>query len=344
MQHQVTFPSGTVNYFPAHSVNELGALDGAENVIVITDSNLVELYPQVFEQWRTLVVTAGEASKSIETITSLSEQLMAMGATRQSMLVGIGGGVVTDITGFLASVFMRGVKFGFVPTSLLAMVDASIGGKNGVNLGLHKNMLGTFRQPEFILTDNNFLDTLPEKEWSNGFAEIIKYACIFDAELFADLANNTPHSMRSNRELLGSTIARCISWKNKTVLEDEQEKGIRKLLNFGHTAGHAIETLYGRSHGEAVGVGMVIACRLSETYCGLNPNTTNGLCRLLQVYGLPVTVPINVQDVISVISGDKKRKGDTIDYVSLKELGEGVIYPLPLTSIETALSAYESNN
>ncbi len=231
-----------------------------ESTIIITNEHLGHLYPELVKEHKTLLVPPTESSKDTSTIASLAKQLLQMEVTRQTTIIGVGGGVVTDITGFLASTYMRGVPFGFVPTTLLGMVDAAVGGKNGVNVGMNKNILGTIRQPGFVLYDTRFLNTLPDDEWSNGFAEVIKYACIFDAELFAELGeHNISFYKDQNDDALATLIERCVAWKNKTVAEDERETGTRKLLNFGHTAAHAIENLYELPHGKAVGIGIVIA-------------------------------------------------------------------------------------
>jgi len=343
MKQQVVFPSGTVNYYSGTSLQELPEYN-APHTVLVTDATIAALYPQIFEGRKTLVIPAGEDSKHIETITALSDRLLEMEADRGTLLIGVGGGVITDITGFIASVYMRGIRFGFIPTTLLAMVDASIGGKNGVNLGLHKNVIGTIRQPEFILYDTHFLSTLPTAEWSNGFAEIIKYACIFDADMFHELQGNDLPFYRTDTGALDSIINRCVAWKNKTVTKDEQEKGIRKLLNFGHTAGHAIETLYSLPHGHSVSIGMVVACLLSETYTGLEQGAAKSIRELLQRYGLPHHIQLDPAETMNILKADKKRKGGNINYILLKSIGDAVIHPLPLAAIEKALQTYESNN
>jgi 3-dehydroquinate synthase len=344
MLQQITFPSGTVNYYFHSKVELLWELFSTRQVVLITDKNIVSLYPALFRGRNTIVLQDGEASKDYGTIVSICNRLIEFEATRSTLLIGIGGGVVTDITGFVASVYMRGVSFGFVPTSLLCMVDAAIGGKNGINLGLHKNMMGTINQPEFILYDTRFLKTLPDAEWSNGFAEIIKYGCIFDAVMFEELRNSTLAAYRSDNAALQSVIDRCVHWKNITVQTDEHEKGIRKLLNFGHTAGHAIETLYKIPHGNAVGIGMLIACEISTAVNGLNPNTSWQLLLTLTQYNLPAQIPISVPNIMSILRSDKKRNKNTIDYIVLTAPGDATIKPLAFNVIENALNTYESNN
>jgi len=339
MQQTVTFPSGTVEYHFQSSFSEyLGACD-PNHTVLVTNEHIAHLYPQLFEGRKTLIIAPAESSKCLDTIGRLTKELIVLEATRKTTLIGVGGGVVTDITGFLASVYMRGVPFGFVPTTLLGMVDAAIGGKNGVNAGLNKNIIGTINQPNFILFDTGFLSTLPDEEWSNGFAEIIKYACIFDADLFAELGKNSISAYREHGNTdLAALIERCVAWKNKTVAEDEHEQGVRKLLNFGHTAAHAIENMYELPHGKAVAIGMVIACMLSEDVMGLDKGVTVQLKELLNRYGLPVRHDIDVKQAMDILKMDKKRVNETIDYILLEEVGKAVIKPLPFSVIEHTLA------
>jgi 3-dehydroquinate synthase len=352
MQQTIVFPSGTVDY---HFIQQG---EGAENpldiikarydmahVVFITNEHIFRLYPQLFKGSKCLVLPPSEQTKDLTTISAQAKALMNMEATRKTLLVAVGGGVITDIAGFLASVYMRGISFGFIPTSLLGMVDAAIGGKNGVNLGLNKNMIGTIRQPEFIIFDTAFLNSLPGEEWSNGFAEVIKYACIFDAPLFEELGRNSCNAYKTDDEVaISKIIERCVAWKNKTVLEDESEQGVRKLLNFGHTAAHAIEHMYELSHGKAVGIGMIIASMLSERVTGLDRSVTDQLKHLLSLYHLPVKLQIDAKKAMEILKMDKKRNDDTIDYILLEKVGKAVIKPLPFETIEKALATYDSSN
>ncbi|GAA4463411.1 hypothetical protein GCM10023093_11790 [Nemorincola caseinilytica] len=310
-----------------------------QQAVILTDEHIAALYPHLLKDLRVITIPAGEDSKSITTIARLTKELLEIGATRDTLLIGMGGGVVTDITGFLAAVFMRGIRCGFVPTTLLAMADAAVGGKNGVNNGMYKNMIGTIRQPEFILYDIQLLQTLPQEEWSNGFAEVIKYGCIFDAGLFDELAQHDLAWYMQNNDALNKVIERCVAWKNRTVAEDEHEKGIRKLLNFGHTAGHAIEKLYALPHGKAVAIGMMIACHISEQQTGLDAATTQQLEAALQRYHLPVHMAIDTAKVMALLQTDKKRKDDSINYILLQDKGKAVIHPLRLPVIEKALAS-----
>ncbi len=335
-----TFPSGTVEYHLAGSVKKLRELAPRESSIVVTDENVARLHGAHFQGYRTLTVSAGEDSKSIETIQRLAEELATHEAHRNTFLVGVGGGMISDLTGFLASVYMRGTPVGFVPTTLLAAVDAAVGGKNGVNVGLHKNMLGTVRQPRFILQDTDLLETLPDKEWSNGFAEIIKYGCISDVRIFTTLSYSDITFYKKTRTALDELIAGCVDIKTKIVNADEDESGLRRILNFGHTAGHAFERLHGLAHGAAVGLGMLVACLVSEKVAGLDPAAKDKLANTLAAYGLPTALDFNPDEVAALLRTDKKRTDDGIDYVVMEALGKVRVESLPFSVIEDALKMF----
>lgn len=261
------FTNTRVKYFFDAKFSSLSKLSGKDRTVLITDDNIYRKHIAKFRGWNTIVLKPGEEFKVQATVDSIVDQLIAFQADRQFTLVGVGGGVVTDLTGYVASVYMRGISFGFVPTSLLAMVDASIGGKNGIDVGPYKNMVGVIKQPSFLLFDFSFLETLPDAEWSNGFAEIIKHACILDAAAFRLLEKNNLASLKKDKKTLFKLIERNARLKSAVVQRDEYEKGDRRLLNFGHTLGHALETQYILSHGEAVSIGMTYAC----TDHGCNP-------------------------------------------------------------------------
>ena len=333
MPEFILFPSGQVRYMHNSVAGDLWQVYDPQQVVIITDENIEALYPHILGNIRAIVLPVGESVKTMKNAELIIEKLLKMEATRSTVLVGMGGGVITDITGYVASIYMRGIRFGFVPTTLLGMVDAAIGGKNGVNIGLHKNIAGTVTQPDTLLFDTSFLGTLPDTEWSNGFAEIIKYACIFDAALFDELAQHDIAWYRHNEAELRQVIARCVGWKNKTVAEDERETGIRKLLNFGHTAAHAIENLYALPHGQAVAIGMVIASSLSEQLAYVAAGTTDRIKDILQQYALPVTYPFDVPKAIGLLKMDKKRKGETIDYILLNGIGSASIHPISFDMI-----------
>jgi 3-dehydroquinate synthetase len=233
-------------------------------------------------------------------------------------------------------VYMRGIPFGFVPTSLLAMVDASIGGKNGIDVGPFKNMVGLIRQPSFLLYDMDLLKSLPDAEWSNGFAEIIKHACIKDATAFALLEKENVASFRRNRVKLAAMVERNARLKTSVVVKDEFETGDRKLLNFGHTLGHALETQYELSHGQAISIGMAHACRLSRDLEGFKESER--VVNLLEKYGLPTEASFNWKKVFGILRMDKKRVNAGISYVLLKKIGKGVLKHISLEEIEARLT------
>ena len=242
--------------------------------------------------------------------------------------------MVTDITGYVAAVYMRGIKFGLVPTSILAMVDAAIGGKNGVDVGVYKNMVGTIRQPEFIFYDYSFLQTLPVKEWVNGFAEIIKHACIKDALLFSVLEKYSLHDYQADKTLIADLIEKNVEIKTRIVIEDEFENGERKLLNFGHTIGHAIENLHGIPHGHAVSIGMIAACNLSVQINNFHAADAAKIVKLLTKYHLPVDVETDHAKVFDVLKMDKKRKGEGVQFILLNSIGNAEIKFISLTDLE----------
>lgn len=340
MHYTINFPAGETEYFLNASYSQLLQVAPVHNTIIITDENVHRLYGHLFAQHKVLIIEAGEQSKSWKTIQQLSEKLSQYDAHKTTLLVGIGGGVICDITGFLATIYMRGISFAFVPTTLLAMVDAAIGGKNGVNVGLNKNMLGTIKQPKFILYDSSFLETLSPDEWSNGFSEIIKYACIGDAALFEELQKNSIVNFQANAPQLNKLIAECVQHKNRIVLADEQEMNLRKTLNFGHTAGHAFETNYHLQHGEAVALGMIVACIASERALDFNRDIRAKLISLLERYNLPVYLDFDVEKVLNTIRYDKKRKNEFIDFVLLTSIGEAVVYPLSFEEIRSCLQIF----
>jgi 3-dehydroquinate synthase len=344
MHHTVAFPSGSVNYMFQTPFEDLWKTYDKQHSVIITSDHIARQYDHLFKGRKTLVLPPVEGSKDISTIAMLAKELLRLEVTRKTMLIGVGGGVVTDITGFLASIYMRGIPFGFVPTTLLGMVDAAVGGKNGVNMGLNKNILGTVRQPEFILYDTRFLDTLPNDEWSNGFAEIIKTAIIFDPALFSDLCLHDISYYRHDHHALAALVEKCVSWKNKTVLADERETGPRKLLNFGHTVAHAIENMYELSHGKAVAIGMVAACVISENVAGLHHDVTTKLKNLLHQYHLPVRLNIDSAKAMEILKMDKKRMDGMIDYIVLDRIGHASIHTLPFAIIEKALATHEGHH
>ena len=326
------FSSKKVSYFFDADFSHLKKLADKDHALVITDENLVRHYPEKFSGWNKVVIRPGEEFKVQSTVDSIISTLVQAKADRQTLLIGVGGGVVTDITGYVASTYMRGIRFGFVPSSLLAMVDAAIGGKNGIDVGVYKNLVGTIRQPEFLLFDSSLLKSLPRNEWENGFAEIIKHACIKDEKLFRELEKNRIETYQKDPSALSKLIRTNAMIKSEVVRKDEYELGDRKLLNFGHTIGHAIENVYNLHHGQAISIGMVAACILSEQFIGFKE--TARVIALLTRYGLPTLAEFNAKKAFEVLKMDKKRERQAMKYVLLNKIGQGVVKPIPLDRLE----------
>ncbi len=301
--------------------------------IIVTDTNVSALHGErVLSILRGLDLKvdlidfpAGEASKVMDTCISLAEKLLELGADRTSALIALGGGVVGDITGFLASIFMRGIPCIQVPTTLLAQVDSSIGGKTGVDLSLGKNLLGTFHQPKGVFIDLSFLDTLPEGEFQNGLAEIVKYGVIEDPDLLRTIDTEAESIKGRNTGVLERIITKSCRIKKGIVEIDETEKGLRRILNFGHTIGHAIEAESGFTipHGHGVSIGMAAAARLSEALEYLPKEDRLHIEAILQNIGLPVRIPGNLEKdrLLAHIKRDKKKKGHVTPFVLLKKIG-----------------------
>lgn len=304
-----------------------------ENTIIITDKNVFEKQSQKFQGWKTVVIEPGEEHKNQATVDKIVAQLIEFEADRQSFIVGVGGGVVTDIAGFVASIYMRGIKFAFVPTSILAMVDASVGGKNGIDVGVYKNQVGVIRHPEFLIYDYSFLETLPEEEWINGFAEIIKHGCIKDKEMFENLSNSSIETFRSSQELTAELVRKNVNIKYKVVASDEQENGERKQLNFGHTIGHAIENVSGLPHGSAVSIGIVAACAISEKINNFSNEETKKVVALLEKYQLPVKFQFDKEKAWQILLHDKKRSAAEISFVVLDSIGKASVKKIPLNEL-----------
>ncbi len=279
------------------------------------------------------VVPAGETSKSLAMLERLYHEFAVAKLDRASVIVAVGGGVVGDLAGFAAATYMRGLDVVQVPTTLLAQVDAAIGGKTGIDLPEGKNLVGAIHQPRLVLIDLAMLGTLPEHEYRSGMAEVIKYGVIADPGLLDLLETN--HEAITGREmgLLEEVVARCCAIKAAVVAEDEQEGGRRAILNFGHTVGHALETVTGYSeysHGEAIAIGMVAALRLSERLAGLPERNSNRVRELLLAYGLPLAPrrPVEPEELLGAMRRDKKARGGTLRFVLARGPGEVELFPV----------------
>jgi 3-dehydroquinate synthase len=301
-----------------------------DTTVFITDENIYAAHSEKFSGWQTIIIKAGEAFKNQRTVDFVISQLIDLHADRQTFIVGVGGGVVTDVAGFVASVYMRGLKFAFVPTSILAMVDASIGGKNGVDVGVYKNIVGVINHPEFLLYDYSFLETLPDGQWVNGFAEIIKHACIKDAEMFYFLEEYSLMKFQSSLTDTAAIIKKNVDIKYGVVSGDEHEAGERKLLNFGHTIGHAIENASHLSHGHAISIGMAAACRISEEVNNFSKEETKRVTGLLSRYELPVVFTSDKQKTWEILQHDKKKSGTNMSFIVLDTIGKASVKSISL--------------
>ncbi len=356
-------------------------------LVIITDENIAALYRDFFPKAPVIIMGTGEKNKTLATVASVLEQLMEIGCDRSWFILGIGGGIVCDLAGFAASIFLRGVPFGFVSTSLLSQVDASVGGKNGVNLSSYnghgpiwsihdqtqpttknesnlvtyrhfhikrpravwvcyppdwpttknesnlvnyrdcyiKNMAGVFSQPEFVICDISMLTTLPKSELSNGMAEIIKHGLIADENLFSFLEENAQKALNLDHEVLFRLVADSVAIKSTIVQQDEKEAGERRKLNFGHTLGHAAETLDPSGHGRAVAMGIHAACVFSSQLGLIDSQVVQRVDHLLIQCQLPTIIPHPADKITEAVKKDKKKQGNFVHFVLLKAIGKACI-------------------
>lgn len=326
---------------------------GERRCIVITDSNVAPLYLQRIEAvlstashtlLPSIILPAGESSKSFDSLQHLLAQLFERGIDRKTVLIALGGGVIGDLTGFAASIVLRGVDFIQIPTTLLAQVDSSVGGKTGINSPYGKNTIGTFYQPRLVLADTSTLDSLPERQMISGYAEVVKYGLIQDLDFFMWCDEHAGQLMFGNPDIRTQAISKSCAYKAQIVAEDERESGKRALLNLGHTFGHALESVTGFSdrllHGEAVAIGTVMAFDLSARL-GLCPTqdaqaVRNHLTRL----GLPVAPPsgtYNIDELMALMAQDKKASGGKLTLILVKGIGQSFVAkdvdPAPIREI-----------
>lgn len=308
-------------------------------VIVITDVNIDRLYPDLVHRYDHIIIGSGEAIKSLQTIEMIYSRLMAMGADRSTFLLGIGGGIVTDITGFVAATYMRGLEFGFVSTSLLGQVDASVGGKNGVNVGGYKNMVGTFLQPRFVVSDVEMLRTLPRREFRAGMAEAVKSAIVGDAELFEFIEKYADDRLYTDVEALQNIVSRSVAIKSAIVAEDEREAGRRRVLNLGHTIAHAIEkSTHELNHGEAVAVGLSMIAHASAKLGMMLEGDAERVDALLAKLGFELELPVSLTNVLREVRYDKKKRDNILRVVLPESIGCCKVVDMPFDEFEELFS------
>jgi 3-dehydroquinate synthase len=325
--------TGTSTVLIGERLRNLGKYIPLDRTIIITDSNVRYYYANDFPSDQVIEIGMGEEIKSLDTVKNIYDALLDREADRSAFLVGIGGGIVCDMTGFVASTYLRGVKFGFVPSTLLSQVDASVGGKNGINFGGYKNMVGCFNQPEFVICDTDLLATLPQREILSGFAEVIKHATIGNAELFSYLEDHYEEAMALKSDVIQRLVYDSVCLKSEIVNRDEKEQGERMKLNFGHTLGHAIEMTNAVSHGEAVSVGMAFASALSERKGWISNEDSTRVVNLIRNLGLPTMMPMNWERISKAIKRDKKRRGETIHFVFLLGIGVAAVREIPVEEL-----------
>jgi len=330
-------PTGSCEIILDGDMERLKERCGADSrIAVITDSNVNRIYGQRLKALGAvdmIEMKPGEGNKTLATVERIYERFLELGLERSDFVVGVGGGIVCDVTGFAASTYLRGVRFGFVPTTLLAQVDAGVGGKNGVNLQGYKNLVGTIRQPEFCLVDFSLLKTLPESELRNGFAEVVKSAAIGDPGLFAYLEDNWQKAFALDKAAIRKVVHDSLAVKIMIVQADEGERNERMKLNFGHTIGHALEKATKMPHGEAISIGMVVAANLSVEKKLLARKDAERLCSLLKRIGLPTKPDMDAEAVKEAIGKDKKMSGGEVRMVLLEGLGKARIASISLDEI-----------
>ena len=305
--------------------------------IIITDVNVKKICPMDSMPGDIITIGTGEKIKTLKTVQDIYTQLVSVGANRSSFIVGIGGGIVCDIAGFVASTFMRGIRFGFVATTLLAQVDASVGGKNGVNFNGYKNMIGVFNQPEFVICDLDLLKTLSEREISCGFAEIVKHGVIGDVNLFAFLEQHHENARALDGQIIERLVLDSVTLKSSIVSRDETERGERRILNFGHTFGHAVEKVMGVPHGEAVSMGITIASAISAKRGLLAVEDEQRILSLMKHLKLPTRIESEHEQLFDALEKDKKRESNFISFVLLDGIGTAVVEKIPLEELKDTI-------
>ena len=309
----------------------LPALLPHKRVVVVSDTNIDRHYHSLIEPYDHVLIGLGEASKTLLTLDAIYRRFIELGVDRSCFVLAIGGGIVTDVAGFAASTFMRGLEFGFISTSLLGQVDASVGGKNGVNVEGYKNMVGTFTQPKFVICDVDLLRTLSPREFRTGLAEIIKAAVIADAELFEMLEQADFSTLQRDSDTLREMVYRAIKVKADIVERDERESGDRRLLNLGHTLAHAIEKSSSKfNHGEAVAVGLAMIAEVAANRDMLAVADKERILNLLLRAGFALEPPVEVRTLLKAVKRDKKAEGDSIHVVFPLGVGNCCVEKMPI--------------
>ena len=319
-------------------------LTSAKKAFIISDGNVLELYGKPVSdslkangfEVSSFAFEAGEKSKTLDTVTQMVYAMCSRGIGRTDIVVALGGGVVGDMAGFASAIYLRGIDFVQIPTTLLAQVDSSVGGKTGCDIEYGKNLVGAFHNPKLVLIDVNTLKTLPQKYMNDGLGEVIKYGAIKSAKLFKNLED-----CRNFEDISEKTITQCVDIKRQIVEKDFTEKGERMLLNFGHTVAHAIEKFEkfeGMSHGEAVGVGMIAITKASEKVGYTEKGSADRIEKLLEKFSLPTKAVVSADKITDIMLFDKKRRDNKINLVLLKKIGASFVEPMESQKLKAFFS------
>jgi 3-dehydroquinate synthetase len=330
---EIITPGCRSEIFVGEKWESVSALIPDKGTVIITDDNVKQLYGDRFPKVPVFSLSPGERSKKLEVIEDIAGKLLDEGIDRTGFILAVGGGVVCDLAGFLASVYMRGIKCGYVSSTLLSQVDASTGGKTGVNLGDSKNMIGTIRQPEFVICDPAMLQTLSNEEYLSGLSEMIKTAVIGDMELFELIESRSDDILSRNSDLLTMLVAKSVRFKGSVVSEDEKETGLRRILNFGHTYGHAIELQKAVKHGFAVAAGMEIATDFSFEKGYISKDERKRIINLLKRFKLIGDLKLTDDQMQNLVVHDKKKSGQYIFFVFTRGIGKAIVEKVPLGDI-----------
>lgn len=324
--------------FTGVGYNYFKTLTAGRDLVIISDTNVFALYPDAFENEKYILIEPGEEHKTLQTIETTILKLIQFKADRKTLIVGLGGGMVCDVAGFVANLYMRGTKCGFVATTLLAQIDAAIGGKNGVNFGNFKNYLGNISQPEFVICDPIMFKTLKDEDYLSGLGEILKYAFICEKNLSEYVFANAAGILDRNPDVLNFIVKRCVEIKTRIVEVDPTDTGIRHILNFGHTIGHCIEIVDGVPHGIAVAKGIVAAIDISIKLGYSEPILIKQVQEIMTKLIPDISYKLDERHYDLLIN-DKKKSGNLINFVFLLNIGEPLIIKVKMTEIIDALKS-----
>jgi len=337
---EIIYKNQTTNIFTVSNLALAKILDNP-NTILIIDSKILELYPNEFQKNNSKIIVIDDTVKikNIKNFSTVIEKIIELKANKNTHLIGIGGGEITDLVGFVASIYMRGITVSFIPTTLLAMVDASVGGKNALDFGNIKNIIGTIYQPKNIFINLDFLKSLSQIQILSGFAEILKIGFLFDEKL---LKNSIEIFNLNEPAKLKTIIQKCIEYKLKIVAEDEFDNGKRKLLNFGHTLGHLLELEYNLSHGEAIGYGMILEMKLATVLNYTSCDVFDAANKIISKYFTKSLESFDLKNVIDKIIFDKKNIANKIAFTVIKEIGFSELIEIDIKDFQKLIILFSS--